>query len=1290
MSKSTAATQTEFVADAFDTAATDGDVERLIEVLAETVSRLRAKIDDDILEGTFESEPGSYVLKSRYSRENQDPEPLTQQVVIEPLLDALGYEDRSREVGDLSDRRGNVADYSVPLDGVETDSARLLIEAEPLNKPLDGRGDGVDQVEDWLSQREFESDFGYATDGIRWVFIRYDPDTYTHDVIERVDLRPVFLSLFENAVGRGAPPIDLLGVAERQRVERLVQSFSYENFVAIATEARAVIREKQAEITDEFYDDYVRYVFGIVEDGDTTRSLVGDGIVAPEGADGDDVRFFAVTLMDRLIFIKFLEDKALVDPTLLSSLADTYDEGIYPDSFYETFLETLFYDVLNRKPESRSSQVNRIDLFAEIPYLNGGLFRPAISEESVDETDFDVRDSVLLSIIDLLEGYEFSADGGPTDLDPSVLGNVFEKTINYLTGDAADQNKELGAYYTPSEITRFCAERTVRPALRDRFERYVIEEEGWPEHAVKYETVYELIDDLPPQTSLITGLLENVVDKFRVVDPACGSGHFLTSVLEEIVSVRKALYDRIEWYPHEYRLKKTTVLENIYGVDIVGPAVEIAKLRCWLSVIAELSEEDVEELSDDDLALPNIDFNLRQGNSLIGYTGFPEQTADGGGYTLETFSADNVRERYEGIITEVQSYEGAIDSDTAEGHRREANQLLEEARSGLIEDIRTEFLDAGVEGIAAEQIESFDPFHWVLEFAEVYGDGGFDAIVGNPPWEVLTVNRDDFFSRYDPTFRSYQSSEKDTVQEELLTNGGRTHLAGKIAEQWEEYQDGMEIRAAYFNSSPAYELQSPSVGGRKIASELDLSALFLERVFRLSRDDGFVALVLPGNVFNGAASKDLRMNLLDECRIGALIGFENHGIFPEIDNRYHFGVTIFENSGSTDILKGIFQQRDLDVLDVFGERAIEIPHRVLADYSPKARIFPFVTSQTEVDVLDKILTHPPLADDDHPWWGDLVTKELHEPTDKGRFMKSEDEGDYPVYGGANIYQFNHDHELMRELDRPRYWSRDSDDPDTSARARIRQKSFNKGYLKKSIFEKFGGEETSKSQKAFVDDLLEEFRGRGLSKDDVLPDYTQHRIGYRNVTNSTNERTMIAAVLPEGLACLETLQSFRPYELNPSESDLSAENLHGAYELIFSDKELFAALGLLNSIPFDFLMRTKIDTHIVKYKLEESQVPRLTEGDDWFCEIWTRAARLNCYGEAFVPMRERLGGIDPVTDSAERREVQAELDAAAFHAYGLDREQTAFVLSDFHRVGNPRVMDEAYFDLVLRKYDTFAT
>jgi hypothetical protein len=223
-------------------------------------------------------------------------------------------------------------------------------------------------------------------------------------------------------------------------------------------------------------------------------------------------------------------------------------------------------------------------------------------------------------------------------------------------------------------------------------------------------------------------------------------------------------------------------------------------------------------------------------------------------------------------------------------------------------------------------------------------------------------------------------------------------------------------------------------------------------------------------------------------------------------------------------------------------------------------------------------------------------------------------------------------------------------------------------------------------KGFVDELLEEKRRQKLSTDDVLLPSTTYRLGFRRIARGSDERSMISAVIPPGPVCDYSFYVADPFEIHAIEEDLTEYPLHGVYKPIFSDRELFVALGFMNSLPFNFMTRRKIDNSIPIYSFKETQVPDLIEGDDWFDYIWRRAARLNCYGEAFAPMRERLGGIDPATDSDEREVLQAELDAAAFHAYGLDREQTAFVLGDFHRVRSPRRMTDEYFDLVLGKYD----
>ena len=237
-------------------------------------------------------------------------------------------------------------------------------------------------------------------------------------------------------------------------------------------------------------------------------------------------------------------------------------------------------------------------------------------------------------------------------------------------------------------------------------------------------------------------------------------------------------------------------------------------------------------------------------------------------------------------------------------------------------------------------------------------------------------------------------------------------------------------------------------------------------------------------------------------------------------------------------------------------------------------------------------------------------------------------------------------------------------------------------LKKAVYEAFDG---SGSQIGFGNDLLQEHRGTELKKEDVLLDCSTHRIGFRDVSNNTNERSMVAAILPEGAVCHNKCPTIRPYEISPEKRHLSDNSLHGAYKRIFSDSELFVTLGLLNSIPFDYIARTKLDTTMSVAAIEESQMPRLTEGDNWFHFISERAAKLNAYGAEFERIRKNLN-VEPITEKSERHRIQAEIDAAAFHAYGHDRENTKFILDDFHRVSDPRIMTEEYFEMVLEKYD----
>lgn len=544
----TRAPRSSFVFDQLNPSSEADLVDAVDEAIQESIESITNEVSSDRLLELLANPTQSDWLKGRDITGDADPEPITRQRIVEPLLDVLGFDDRLREVkGEGEEGRATAlkADYSISLDGIDTDSKRLVIEAEPIGKGLDHSDHGLGQVREWLGRRRFRADYGIATDGIRWILVKYDPNTDGTDVLVSVDLTPAFIYHLDGAQAQ-------LGDAHTECVDEFVAAFERYNLFDVIQEAPAVLAAQRKELTDEFYDAYVAAVFGDPDDPSST-SLISDGVIPPDDAAVEHQQLFAVTLTNRLIFVEFLEDKWLVQPGLLNDIIEEYRNGFYPDtSLYKQFIQPLFYDVLATRPSERDAHAEH-EIFEGIPYLNSDLFRPEIEgsqQEPVDERPFDVRDDELIELIELLETYTFSADGRPNDLDPSIIGNVFEKTINKITLSSQSQ-KELGAYYTPDSITRFCAERTVPPALLERFKTIAGDEEGdyyylmdWDHDDIEgYVDVYAFIDDLPNVQGIEDALLDEV-DDFRAIDPACGSGHFLTSVINEIVRVRRAIHDR--------------------------------------------------------------------------------------------------------------------------------------------------------------------------------------------------------------------------------------------------------------------------------------------------------------------------------------------------------------------------------------------------------------------------------------------------------------------------------------------------------------------------------------------------------------------------------------------------------------------------------------------------------------------------------------------------------------------------------------------------------------------------
>jgi hypothetical protein len=1111
------------------------------------------------------------------------------------------------------------------------------------------------------------------------------------------------------------------------RIKHQKISFTKEQFSRESGEKNTVLKKlnsieygSSATIYDTLYDTQ-RVVKEFYEDFENLRTDLVQEVSGIPDDRGDAKQRYVQVILDRMIFLYFIQEKRLLDrdPNYLHEQpGKVVDDG---NDRYENFYEPLFFEYLAEDKQNPD--------FGSLPYLNGGLFAKNPVEEEFPDAKLgesaEETNELFDDILDFLSDWNWNVDErldivDLKNLSPAILGHIFEQTVN---------QKEMGAYYTPEEITGFMSRQTMHPYLLDQLNDAVgaeydeiddvfgfsgMESSGGEEALADGGTMTRQVPTENIETKHVEILYHDILKEAHTLDPAVGSGAFLLAAQDVLVDIYMQCIEFFQQLEQDGKgwemdsrtrdelevinedkgnaslyAKRTVILNNLYGVDIDEGAVEICKLRLWLSMVADIEDEPNEVKP-----LPNIDFNIRQGNTLIGFTEIQEiAREDEGDASLSNYGGGvgiSVEELYNDVIEVVERHRNASTGTEAANARRLAESKIDTHSEILNKKILEEFQDAGIEGVDEETLKSYHPFHWVLEFATVYQDGGFDMIIGNPPWDVLTPNRDDFFPKYDETFRTRMPADKDAKMEELLKYPS-------IKQEWEQYQTEMERRAMYFNKGGQYKLQNPEVGGSTVGNENDLSMLFFERVFDVVKEDGYVAQILPGVIFNGAAGKDLRLQALEEATVDYIIGFENRGIFSDIHSQYKFGIVTLKNSGSTENVRGIFYQNSVDVLRNVEKSTFEILMRVVKEYSPNSRIFPNIESEEEVQVLNEILKHPSAGEDIHDSWYASLYRELDRSQDSDRFVEYKEEGDYPVYQGKNMFQFAHSNEYVDGLADISLWSVDEDvSEEKSAKTRIRGKNFRSRdadiSLKKAIYERFTEHPeyshlSTRSQKGFVNDLLTEEHDRPeLSPEDVLLDSTEYRIVLREIAGATNERTLIAGVIPKGAVAVHTLHTVRPYKIEPEKEDLAEYPMHSAYKRVFSDKELFVAVGLLNSIPFDYLMRTKVDSHIVKYKFEESQMPRLQNGDDWFHYISDRAARLSCYGEGFEEMRERLGGIEPATEMKERRELQAEIDAAALHAYGLDRRDTEFILNDFHRVSNPRTMTEEYFKIVKQKYE----
>jgi hypothetical protein len=552
---------------------------------------------------------------------NNQPEEWTEGNLIWPLIEAVGL---NREPGRPASQRsaaGTTQREAPDFRLVEREGDLVVIGENKSPNKVDLAEEEL--VTDYLSNKAWP-DYGIATDGFEWVLYRaeHGGDFLEFNEVKRVTLRPAINAVARDLGYLGSGSID--DADGDDPLAAFVSTFAPENLHTLLTQtAPKEFRDTRNANVEEFYELYIELLFGVSDEHDYDTCL-RDDIQPPHNATDTEKDLFAVTLMNRLLFVKFLETRDVLPNGFLRTLVGEYEDNAdtIPGTLYETFIKPLFYDLFNTPEEERHPKL-RTGQYADVPYLNGGLFRENIPNES----QFNLLDRTLPTIInDLIEGHRLELNG--RSFDPAILGSVFEKTINHIGGEQGRQ-KEIGAYYTPNDVTRHISERTVDPKVKDLItEAFVEHSAGDNEQYVRdqiadadLQEILRYIEDGVGMYGATPEALAAVRDRLTdltVLDPACGSGHFLTTAMEELhqvqLSVMRGLNGGDDPSREErFEAKQDLALNAIYGVDVDEVAVEIAKLRVWLKIVEGNSWDE------DFGRLPNIDVNIVAGNSLVGF-----------------------------------------------------------------------------------------------------------------------------------------------------------------------------------------------------------------------------------------------------------------------------------------------------------------------------------------------------------------------------------------------------------------------------------------------------------------------------------------------------------------------------------------------------------------------------------------------------------------------------------------------------------------------------------------------
>ncbi|MBX7204331.1 MAG: hypothetical protein K1X81_02795 [Bacteroidia bacterium] len=574
-----------------------------------------------------------------------------------------------------------------------------------------------------------------------------------------------------------------------------------------------------------------------------------------------------LNLLNRIMFIYFVQKKKWLmgNPNFIYHLWVDYKESKQQNTFHEHWLNTIFFSAFNCKIWEASKSLGYLPEYlqkelTEFPYLNGGLF---VKHDEFDS--FILKDEHFDHIFQFFESYVFTiTEDSPLDIsleiNPDLLGKMYEGMINAT--DLDDVDAENGIVYTERPEINFMVRRSLVEVLDKKLNG-------------KYsrDFIFHLTFDEPDQKLELLkrykadgAEIKSAVMSITACDPSCGSGSMLLGFLQvqmELIRAIDAFLKQPHTHKDDFLIKKQLISECIYGVDIKEWAVRIAELRMWLYMISE-AEFEQKELTSQPL-LPNLDFKLRQGNSLLqkfGSSDFKIETllkgrkTKGAGRALSEFikkkkafitNQEDSNASYEGLKQEEKTVfiffiEELIKEKEITIHNRKVQHTQGTDLFGQSKPEQKNIFETEVEKLKEElkQLKelrrSIDkagrlPFSYDVDFMEVFlvneENPGFDLIIGNPPY----VSFEHILPPEDGEFLEYLLLPENKQEKARVNKEYKEALNKKVYETWpflaakvetvERDEEGNEVLK---NGKP--KTKKMNVYGDKVPGRSDLYVYF--------------------------------------------------------------------------------------------------------------------------------------------------------------------------------------------------------------------------------------------------------------------------------------------------------------------------------------------------------------------------------------------------------------------------------------------------------------------------------